>query len=156
MGTTGHGDNCAVRCEERDLLTVGDQDYSAELGSSSAVLGQPNTAASPGQDSEHYHPRPANNIVDDKPCPPGPICVVPSLPSSVPPSNIATASQYASITVSNLSATQLTSQPRTHSDTDTTIELLLPGMINQYQDQDCTGGFCGGWENFDHVTQVSP
>ena len=145
-----------MRCEESDLHTIGDQDYSAEQGSSSAVLGQPNTAASPGQDLEHYHPRPASNIFDDKPCPPGPICVVPSLPSSVLLSNTAIASQRASITVSNLAATQLTSQPRTYSDTDTTIELLLPGMIDQCQHQDCTGGFCGGWENFDHVTQVSP
>ena len=37
---TGHGDSCAVRCEESELLTVGDQNYlySAKLERSSAVL----------------------------------------------------------------------------------------------------------------------
>ena len=139
-----------------------------QLGGIRAVLGRATTTPActrPGQALQElyqpvvqhvpvYHPLHlhASNTVNDKPCLPGPSCVLPPPPSSAPPSNLLKTSQRASPTVSHLPAAQLTTPLFTN--TDTTLQSLLPSMATQHHDY--SGGFCGGGGNCDHIIQVSP
>ena len=63
-------------------------------------------------------------------------------------------SKCASISVANYPTAKWTNPLLTNS--DTTLQSVMPSMATQYQHQDNIGGFCGGWENYDHVIQVSP
>ena len=152
------------RCEGASLTVTCDQDNTAQPGGSRAVPGQATTTpASSGQALQELcqqgvqfllvdytpHSDTTGNVV---PSLSGSSCVLPPRPSSVTTKNNAIASQCASITSPNFPAVQFTSPLYTNS--DTTLQSLLPSMASQHQDY--TGGFCGGWGNYDHVIQVSP
>ena len=157
-----------VSCDDPSLADSGDQDNTVPPGGSSAVAGQATTtlARTTSTGQEIYQsvlqcvpvpispPLHISNVVNDKPGLPGPSCVLPPVPCSPSPSNVATASQRARFPASNFPAAQLTSSLSTTS--DTTLQSLLPSMASQYQHQDYTGDFCGGWGNYDQVIQVSP
>ena len=158
-----------VRCDDSSLTSTGDQDYTAQPVGCSAVPGQDittpaSTATSSGPPllqlyqpvlcMPAYHTLDASNVVNNEPGLLGPSCVVPIIPSSVPHSSNAISGQCASISVSIFSAVQLTRPLPNNS--DTTLHSLMPSMASQYKHQDYTGGFCGGWGNYDHVIQVSP
>ena len=154
------------RCEGASLTDTYDQDNTAQPGGSRAVLGQATTTqASSGQALQElcqqvvqylpvdYTPH-SHTTGNDMPSLHGSNCVLPPTASSVPPRSNAIASQCASIPSSHFSAAQ--SIRPLYTSSDTTLQSLLPSMASQYQHQDYSGGFCGGWEHYDHVIQVSP
>ena len=157
-----------MSCDDPSLADSGDQDNTAPPGGSSAAAGQATTtlARTTSTGQETYQsvlqcvpvpispPLHTSIVVNDKPGLPGPSCVLPPIPCSPSPSNVATASQRARFPALNFPAAQLTSSLSTTS--DTTLQSLLPSMASQYQHQDYTGDFCGGWGNYDQVIQVSP